>query len=404
MKIKFYRTVYTVVLALLCPLAGHSQNKTVPRTWEFGLGGAAMNITRNTVSNFHQTTGGDYIFNLDEKMLYGGIELYSALELKRWLYADLQGTLGFARYCESERMKQGYSLMVSPGVQLRPWGGSGWIQPYLRFGLNCYHKNFPTSYFGQFQGDVSKEALWRAEDAWNKGYTFDSDTFFPISAGVGVIGWMSNRVGVHIQGQYNRSLGTDGVNFAQASAGIVLRIGGVDKYKAVADRYVPNHLDEYAGLYPQKVVEKEVVREVPVEVIREVVREVPSEKTLAEMMDNINFDFDKATITADSQFVLDDIANTLANFPDTHFLVAGYTDAKGTEEYNEELSRARAKAVYDSLLSRGIPAARLCYRGFGKRMAIVPESASDDQRRGDRKVVMERVTSESLWNYLNQQK
>ena len=138
--------------------------------------------------------------------------------------------------------------------------------------------------------------------------------------------------------------------------------------------------------------------------IREIVREVPSEKTLAEMMDNINFDFDKATITADSQFVLDDIANTLANFPDTHFLVAGYTDAKGTEEYNEELSRARAKAVYDSLLSRGIPAARLCYRGFGKRMAIVPESASDDQRRGDRKVVMERVTSESLWNYLNQQK
>ena len=392
-----------IVLALLCPLSGHSQEKPAPRAWEFGIGGAAMNITRNTVSDFRQTAGGNYIFTLDEKMLYGGIEVYSAVELKRWLYADLQGTLGLARYCESERMRQGYSLMVSPGVQFRPFVRSGWIQPYFRLGVNLYHKDFPTSYFGQFKGDVTKEALWRAEDAWNKGYTFDSDTFFPVSAGIGVIGWMSNRVGVHIQGQYNRSFGTDGINFAQASAGIVLRLGGADKLKASADRYVPRHLDEYAGLYPQKVVEKEIVREVPVEIVREVIKEIPSEKTLAEMMDNVNFDFDKATITADSQFVLDEIANTLSHFPETRFLVAGYTDSKGTAEYNEELSLARAKAVYDALLSRGIPAARLCYRGFGMRVAVVPASASDEQRRGDRKVVIERVTSESLWSYLNQQ-
>ena len=404
MKNKIDRTALAVVLALLCPLAGHSQEKTVPRTWEFGLGGAAMNITRTTVSNFHQTSGGDYIFNLDEKLLYGGIEIYSAMELNRWLYADLQGTLGLAKYNDAEKTRQGYSLMVSPGIQFRPFRKSEWIQPYVRLGVNLYHKNFPTSYFGQFKGDVTKEALWKAEDAWNKGYTFDSDTFFPVSAGIGVICWMSNRVGVHIQGQYNRSLGTNGVNFAQASAGIVLRLGGVDKHKASADRYVQKHLDDYASLYPQRVVEKEVVREVPVEVVREVIKEIPSEKTLAEMMDNVNFDFDKATITADSQFILDEIANTLAQFPDTRFLVAGYTDSKGSEEYNEELSRARAKAVYEALLQRGIQSFRLCYRGFGKRVALVPESATDEQRKGDRKVVLERVTSESLWNYLNQQK
>lgn len=403
MKNNHYRMVSTIVLALLCSFPGLSQRKSAPRTWEFGLGGAAMNITRNTVSDFHQTAGGNYIFNLEEKMLYGGVELYAAMELRRWLYADLQGTLGLARYCESETMRQGYSLMAGPGLQFRPFVRSGWIQPYLRVGISVYDKNFPTSYFGQFKGDVSKEALWRAEDAWNKGYTFDADTFFPLSVGIGVIGWMSNRVGVRLQGQYNHSFGTDGINFAQASAGIVLRLGGVDKHKASADRYVPSHLDDYAGFYPQRVVEREVVREVPVEVVREVIKEVPSEKTLAEMMDNVNFDFDKATITADSQFILDEIANTLSHFPDTRFLIAGYTDSKGTTEYNEELSRARAKAVYESLLSRGIPAARLCYRGFGKRVAVVPESASDEQRMGDRKVVIERVTSESLWNYLNQQ-
>ena len=402
MKNKMYRTASAVVLALLYPVAGYSQARTVPKTWEFGLGGAAMNVTRTTVSDFHQTAGGDYIFNLDERLIYGGIELYSARELSRWLYADLQGTIGLAKYNDAEKTRQGYSLMISPGIQLRPFPRSEWIQPYIRLGVSLYHKNFPTSYFGQSKGDVTKEALWKAEDAWNKGYTFDSDTFFPVSAGVGVIGWMSDRVGVHIQGQYNRSLGTDGVNFAQVSAGIVLRLGGADKHKASADRYVPGHLDDYAALYPQKVVEKEVVREVPVEVVREVIKEIPSEKTLAEMMDNVNFDFDKATITEDSRPILDKIANILAQSPDARFLVAGYTDAKGSEEYNETLSKARAKAVYEALLQRGIQPSRLCYRGFGKRVALVPESATDEQRRGDRKVVIERVTSLSLWNYLNQ--
>lgn len=66
-----------------------------------------MNITRTTVSDFHQTAGGDYIFNLDEKLIYGGAEIYSAMELKRWLYADLQGTLGLARYNDSQKSQAG---------------------------------------------------------------------------------------------------------------------------------------------------------------------------------------------------------------------------------------------------------------------------------------------------------
>ena len=42
----------------------------------------------------------------------------------------------------------------------------------------------------------------------------------------------------------------------------------------------------------------------------------------------------------------------------------------------------------------------LCFRGFGKRSAIVPAAADDILRRGDRKVVIERITWEPLWNYL----
>lgn len=405
MKNNLYGVACATVLALLCPVSAYSQSTAkARRTWEFGLGGSATNITRTTVTNFHQTAGGDYVFTLDEKLIYGGVEVYSAVELKKWLYADILANVGLARYYDQNAAsKQGYSLLVGPGIQFRPFVGSEWIQPYLRLGVNCYHKNFPTSYFGQFNGDVTKEALWKAEDAWNKGYTFDTDTFFPVSVGIGVIGWLGNRVGVRLQGQYYHSFGTDGVNFAQASAGILLRFGGADKNKAVSDRYVERHLNDYAGMFPEKIIERETVREVPVEVIKEVVKEIPLEKTLAEMMDNVNFDFDKATITADSQFTLDEIANTLSRYPEARFLVAGYTDAKGSVKYNENLSRARAKAVYDALVRRGVPAAMLCYHGFGKRVAVMSANASDEERRGDRKVVMERVTSESLWNYLKKQ-
>ncbi len=234
MRINSGRAAVAVVLATLCSAAGHSQGRTAPRLWEIGLGGTVMSVTRITMSDFRQTQGGDYIFNLDEKMLYGGIELHSAMELGRRWYADLQGTLGLARYRTAGGMRQGYSLMVSPGIQFRPFLRSEWIQPYIRLGLGLYHKNFPTSYFGKFAGDVTNEAFWKAEDAWNRGYTFDSDTFFPVSVGIGVIGWMNERVGVHVQGQYNRSFGTDGVNFAQASAGIVLKFGGADRSKASA--------------------------------------------------------------------------------------------------------------------------------------------------------------------------
>ena len=121
-------------------------------------------------------------------------------------------------------------------------------------------------------------------------------------------------------------------------------------------------------------------------------------------MDNVTFDFDKAELTPGSETVLDEVAKIIASYPDDRFLVSGHTDSRGGETYNEQLSVARAKAVYDALILRGVPETQLCYMGFGKRTATVPGSAGDDVRRGDRKVVLERVTWDPLWNYLKNNK
>lgn len=80
----------------------------------------------------------------------------------------------------------------------------------------------------------------------------------------------------------------------------------------------------------------------------------------------IYFDFDKATLKAESEPVLQEIAALLAKNPDWTLSVEGHTDSIGTEARNLELSRARAEAVKAALVARfGIDAARLKPAGFG---------------------------------------
>ena len=399
-------------LSLFCflsPQGLSAQEGTHRRMWECSVGGSMSNLTRTTLTDFRQTKGGDYVFNLEDRHLYGGMDLYAATPLKAWLYADMQASLGKVRYREAGTRRSGLSLLAGPGLQFRPFVNSMWIQPYLRLGLCYFGKDFPLRYFGMFEGDVTGEAVWRAEDAWNKGYTFDKDHYFPLSAGLGVVGWLDDRTGIRLQGIYLHAPGASGADFAHVSAGIVLSLGGPGRRKAAADRYVSLHPSDYDAFYaarlPQRTVEKEVVREVPVErvVERVVEKEIPlaSEIVLAELMDNVEFDFDKATLSPSSGRILDAVARTLLQYPDTRFLICGYTDSRGSDAYNEALSRDRARAVWQALVDRGVAADRLAWRGFGKRIALMPESASEEQRRVDRKVVLEQIRNEETWQYLN---
>jgi len=251
-----------LLIFLLPSLSADGQERPHRRSWEFGLGGSVSNLTRTTLTGFRQTQGGDYVFDLEDRHLYGGLDLYAATALRKWFWLDVQGSLGKVRYYESGGRRSGGSLLLEPGIQIRPVVSSAWIQPYVRAGIGYFGKDFPLRYFGTFEGDVTGEALWRAEDAWNKGYTFDHDHSFPLSAGVGFIGWFGNRVGMRLQGEYLHSLNASGVNFARISAGLVLGLGGPDRRKAEADRYVSRHPSAYDGFYagrlPEKVVEKEI--------------------------------------------------------------------------------------------------------------------------------------------------
>lgn len=84
------------------------------------------------------------------------------------------------------------------------------------------------------------------------------------------------------------------------------------------------------------------------------------------IIENIFYDFDKATLRPESEEALDELVKLLADNPNITIEMASHTDRVGTEEYNLDLSERRAKAVIDYLISKGIAQERLQHQGYGK--------------------------------------
>jgi len=82
--------------------------------------------------------------------------------------------------------------------------------------------------------------------------------------------------------------------------------------------------------------------------------------------DGVTFATDSYTISPTFKAVLDDIAASMVNYPDSLIDVYGFTDNTGSESYNLQLSERRAKAVADYLIYKGVPAARIATKGFGE--------------------------------------
>ena len=105
---------------------------------------------------------------------------------------------------------------------------------------------------------------------------------------------------------------------------------------------------------------------------------------------DILFDFNKASINAQSNAKLDQAASIM-KASEGRFLVEGHTDAKGSDAYNLKLSQQRAAAVVKALEARGVADSQLKSRGLGEQEAKVAETASDAERQADRKVVVKAI-------------
>jgi peptidoglycan-associated lipoprotein len=84
------------------------------------------------------------------------------------------------------------------------------------------------------------------------------------------------------------------------------------------------------------------------------------------VIENIFYDFDRATLRPESKTALNEMAQILRDNPNVTIEMASHTDRHGTDEYNINLSSRRARAVIDYLISVGIKADRLQSQGYGE--------------------------------------
>ena len=83
------------------------------------------------------------------------------------------------------------------------------------------------------------------------------------------------------------------------------------------------------------------------------------------LIDNIFYDFDKATLTPASTKALDELTSLLQENPNVTIELSAHCDYKGSAEYNKRLSQRRAQSVVDYLIAHGIAKDRLTPRGYG---------------------------------------
>src|SRR5207253_403448 len=88
--------------------------------------------------------------------------------------------------------------------------------------------------------------------------------------------------------------------------------------------------------------------------------------------EQIEFGSGSAAIGTRSGALLDRLAREVRSCPGV-IRIDGHTDPVGRGRFNRGLSEARAAAVRDALVARGVPAERLRTRGFAERLAARPE-------------------------------
>ncbi|QAA82324.1 OmpA family protein [Aequorivita sp. H23M31] len=107
-------------------------------------------------------------------------------------------------------------------------------------------------------------------------------------------------------------------------------------------------------------------------------------KQLNEFSKTILFDLGKSTIRPESYAVLQKIVDVMKEYPNAKFEVEGHTDSSGSLKLNERLSKERAAAVKDYLVTIGMDASRLTSEGYGPSRPIASNKTAAGRQQNRR--------------------
>lgn len=97
------------------------------------------------------------------------------------------------------------------------------------------------------------------------------------------------------------------------------------------------------------------------------------------MPGNITFETASSNLNGDFFRVLDGVSEVTKEFEKTLIEVAGHTDSRGSNDYNQRLSEQRADAVARYLESQGVMPLRIITVGLGEDMPVANNSTSEGQ-------------------------
>ncbi|TVZ28272.1 outer membrane protein OmpA-like peptidoglycan-associated protein [Gillisia sp. Hel_I_86] len=175
--------------------------------------------------------------------------------------------------------------------------------------------------------------------------------------------------------------GVIGNNVGKGNSALGAIIGGV--VGGAAGGYIGNRMDEQAKKIEQEIPGAEVER------VGEGINVTFDENS------GIYFDTEKYNINEKSREALHKLVGIFKEYPDTEILVEGHTDDRGSDSYNLTLSKNRAQAVTNFLVSDGISKGRFDTKWYGEAQPKY-DNTTEEGRAKNRRVELAIVANEQM--------
>ena len=238
--------------------------------------------------------------------------------------------------------------------------GMGGLDIFIYKDGKVEHPGFPLNSQGDdfgmtFEGRLNK-GFFSSNRGDSRGYDHIYSFFNPEIVQT-VKGWVYEQDGYELTAAQVYMVGNDGTNQK-----LSVRGDGsfTQEIKAGVD-YV------FLGTCKGYLNHQEQLRVEPVTKSEEYVLQFPLANISAPVLiENIFYDFDKATLRPESQTALNELVDMLNDNPNITIELSAHTDFKGSDQYNERLSQRRAESVVNYLIEHGIASDRLTPKGYGE--------------------------------------
>ena len=275
--------------------------------------------------------------NLGNKINTEGVEMFPTFRPNGDLYFSSNGHPGMG----------GLDIFIAKTDTM----GNGYVIEHPGYPLNSEADDFGMTfeglknqgYFSSNRGDAR---------GWDHIFSFYNPEIVQT-----VTGWVYEKDGYELPAALVYMVGNDGTN-------LKLNVKGDGSF---TQQIKPNVDYVFLGTCKGYLNHQQQLRVEPASESCDTVLQFPLASIMAPVLiDNIFYDFDRATLRPESKTSLDELVKLLNENPNITIELSAHCDYKGSAAYNKQLSQRRAESVVNYLIEKGIARERLTPVGYGK--------------------------------------